>query len=195
MLAFPCPNCQAILKAPVEKAGAHSTCRTCGSPVRVPPVAQYWAPSAVAEAPAANALRVPTGPGRRRAQAACLIGCGAIFLLGGSVTVGAVLFTFGLPAAWVGHHQQSNGVTDTGAPLGASGTPLAVQNKGQDLMVIYRHSPFESVGMLVRRNSPIPPGWEGGGGRVLSMEIYQAELHLAGSLSGGKEGQTARITR
>src|SRR5438874_1768492 len=36
MLAFPCPKCQAALKAPEEKAGARTKCPRCRFPVQVP---------------------------------------------------------------------------------------------------------------------------------------------------------------
>jgi hypothetical protein len=39
MITFPCPKCQATLKAPEERGGAHSKCRQCGCPVQVPVVA------------------------------------------------------------------------------------------------------------------------------------------------------------
>jgi hypothetical protein len=36
MISFPCPKCGTTLKAPEEKAGAHSKCMKCGCPVQVP---------------------------------------------------------------------------------------------------------------------------------------------------------------
>jgi serine/threonine protein kinase len=36
MIAFPCPQCKATLKAPEEKIGAYSKCRWCGCAVQVP---------------------------------------------------------------------------------------------------------------------------------------------------------------
>ena len=36
MIAFPCPKCQTILKAPEEKGGARTSCPKCGSAVQVP---------------------------------------------------------------------------------------------------------------------------------------------------------------
>src|SRR4051794_14833877 len=35
MIAFPCPKCQATLKAPDDKIGARSKCPRCGTPVEV----------------------------------------------------------------------------------------------------------------------------------------------------------------
>ncbi len=44
MIAFPCPKCQATLKAPEEKVGARTKCPYCGSPVQVPgrPASAPW---------------------------------------------------------------------------------------------------------------------------------------------------------
>jgi hypothetical protein len=36
VIAFPCPKCQATLKAPEEKVGARTKCPRCGCPVQVP---------------------------------------------------------------------------------------------------------------------------------------------------------------
>ena len=64
-----------------------------------------------------------------------------------------------------------------------------------DLVVIFQHSPRRSVAKLVRRGSPIPAGWEGGGGRLMSLEIGEREMQLSATLSNGKEGQTAKLTK
>lgn len=54
MIEFSCPKCQAILRAPEEKIGAHSKCGSCGCPVQVP---------ALDEPPVAQAANVQTlGP-------------------------------------------------------------------------------------------------------------------------------------
>ena len=63
-----------------------------------------------------------------------------------------------------------------------------------DLMVIFQHTPGKSVAKLVKRGSPIPPGWQGGAGRLLSIQIGQAEGQLSATLADGKEGQTATLT-
>jgi hypothetical protein len=65
----------------------------------------------------------------------------------------------------------------------------------EDLMVIFQHSPQESIAKLVKSGSPIPAGWEGGAGRTLSLEIYQRELQLSATLANGKEGDTATLTK
>jgi hypothetical protein len=64
-----------------------------------------------------------------------------------------------------------------------------------DLVVIFWHSPRKSVGKLVARGSPIPPGWQGGGGRILSIELSQRENQLSALLADGKVGQTATLTK
>jgi hypothetical protein len=62
-------------------------------------------------------------------------------------------------------------------------------------MVIFQHSPHKSVAKLVRRGSPIPPGWEGGGGRLLSPEMAERETRLSALLANGNEGDTATLTQ
>jgi hypothetical protein len=66
--------------------------------------------------------------------------------------------------------------------------------KAPDLVVIFQHSPKKSVAKLVKRGSPIPPGWQGGAGRILSLEYGQREIQLSAALAGGKEGATSSIT-
>ena len=39
-MAFPCPKCEAILKAPEERGGAHGKCPRSGCPVEVPHAVQ-----------------------------------------------------------------------------------------------------------------------------------------------------------
>lgn len=83
-------------------------------------------------------------------------------------------------------------------PIGA--VTLAEKNarspaQEPDLMLVFQHSPKVSVGKLVKENSPIPPGWEGGGGRILSPEYARRELDIAATLTDGKEGDTASVER
>lgn len=63
--------------------------------------------------------------------------------------------------------------------------------KQPELVVIFQHSPRKSVGKLVQKGSAVPPGWEGGGGRTLSLELFQRESNISALLSNGKEGDTA----
>src|SRR5262249_8311915 len=137
---------------------------------------------------------------------AAVIGCGAFGVLVGGV---AILTCVGL----VGHSKERR--DDATKPIAVVETPKGErpesptdaskkeekpkkeENPAQplDLTVIFQHSPNESVAKLVRRGSPIPPGWEGGGGRILSIEIANREDQLSAVLAGGKEGQTATLTR
>ena len=64
-----------------------------------------------------------------------------------------------------------------------------------DLTVIFKHSPGKSIAKLVRRGSPIPDGWQGGAGRLVSIEVGQAEGQLSAMLADGKEGETATLAR
>jgi len=76
MIAFPCPNCQAALKAPEKKAGARTKCPKCGSPVQVPghtlsapPVVADILPAEdLADAPPVQAPAVASAPGGRPAK-------------------------------------------------------------------------------------------------------------------------------
>jgi hypothetical protein len=47
MIAFPCPKCKATLKAPEDKAGAHTKCPRCGCPLLVPASSATAGPVAV----------------------------------------------------------------------------------------------------------------------------------------------------
>jgi hypothetical protein len=68
------------------------------------------------------------------------------------------------------------------------------REQGTDLVVIFQHTPGKSVAKLVKRGSPIPPGWQGGAGRLLNIQVSQAEGQLSATLANGKEGQTATLT-
>jgi hypothetical protein len=69
MIAFPCPKCQASLKAPEHKVGARSKCPRCGNAVEVPPKtdgdADLIIDMVLVEEPA-NALTVPAGESTRQ---------------------------------------------------------------------------------------------------------------------------------
>ena len=67
------------------------------------------------------------------------------------------------------------------------------QEQPPELRAIFQHSKTKSVGKLWRMDRPIPAGWQGGAGRVLSLEFSQRENQLSATLAGGEEGQMASL--
>jgi hypothetical protein len=218
MIAFPCRKCGNIVQVPGDKVGTSVKCSLCGTcvyvqavpvaspaaqpPIRpappAPPPITALPPSAIVQPPPASpapavvndaAPSVPPPVPRRRflLWVPALLGCAVILVVfcGAGTGVGLLWWTNA-----VGRLEDE--VADTiASPPPKSEIP---SEKRPELRVIFKHSPKKSVAKLIRRDSPTPPGWQGGSGRQLSAEYYQREFQLSAVLSEGKEGETSSIT-
>ena len=211
MIAFPCPKCNATLKAPEERAGAPSKCPYCGCPVQVPVLAVHAATNTQATAlppplpPASKSLHQtlpppvlfpvtpPDGPRRLSPWVVPVSIAGGVLAIV-AIIVGVVIVSRN-SAFNTSPSARAENPSDKLQQKPSNSADSLVSKPPDDLVVIFQHSRRKSVAKLVRRGSPIPAGWEGGGGRLMSLEIGQREMQLGAMLSDGKEGETASLTK
>jgi hypothetical protein len=123
------------------------------------------------------------------------LGGGAVVLLllvcGGGAIVGALLwFHAEKPSS------PSSASTGNSSASNSSGSssprPLEGESTRHDLVVIYRHTPSESTGKVVKRGAPIPAGWVGGT-HAVKPEYHEREVQLSSILEDAAEGETAIV--
>lgn len=115
MIHFACPACLRDYKVPEEATGRKTTCRGCGTRLRVPPPAPpttlYVPPPEAAPAPPAIPTGIPQAPHAEPTQNP------RTRLLALGVGVGAVLFLAGLLALTLRRAGSSESPDDPDAPV------------------------------------------------------------------------------
>jgi hypothetical protein len=217
-----CPSCQTHMNAPSTGAGKRVQCPKCGQVLLVPvPAAASILPpieprqetppglppglvlAAGGWPPGSRLDSSPDLSGKAAASNKTLwivLAAGAaLFLCFGGLGLGALAWAFLLPSdrsvpstSAASPSKQTSAGRPT--PREQPNKPVSEPTEPVELDTIYQISPRRIVAKLVKKGSPIPPGWQSGGG-VMSFEQSNAMLQLSAVLAGGKEGDTATYGR